>query len=90
MFTFTGEASALGFVLAHTRDVCMFVEAHRKRRLHSSPTQTLYKHVQTRASPLCHFVVSSEGPPPEREAGRDGDLPRYFVQAGGHAPEVLR
>lgn len=34
-------------------------------------------------------VVSSEGPPAEREAGRDGDLQRHLVQAGGHAAEIL-
>lgn len=34
-------------------------------------------------------IVSPEGSQPEREAGRDGDLQRYFVQAGGHPSEIL-
>lgn len=39
--------------------------------------------------PFCCFIVSLEGSQPEREAGRDGDLQRYPVQAGGHASEIL-
>lgn len=37
----------------------------------------------------CVFIDALEGSQPEREAGRDGDLPRYLVPAGGHASEVL-
>lgn len=37
----------------------------------------------------CKRLFLSEGSQPEREAGRDGDVQRYPVQAGGHAAEIL-
>lgn len=39
--------------------------------------------------PLCCRGISVERSQPEGEAGRDGDLQRHPVPAGGHAAEIL-